>query len=367
MAEPFVFHYTRGPGGRPEAMYIADLECACWMCGQPQLQRFYHAEALHPVDLPRLDALALGLHRKVSYTCEQCGADVGPESARRGVLRWGFGDDAGEVLWFVDFFVSGDEDLRPGGGLPPDPEGRLSALQLLPQRRLDPQVQPAFAPPEGAEHLLPGTTPAPERHEAIEARLGRPVNLKRAIAELVADWRDDPDGGAVERLCDDLWLSVEATPDLATATLLAVLEADDPDTLDALDAGDWLLVTLSESTPHALPTHAHPERLPGRWTRWLPAPHDAQAIVAAVALPPLLERVERAFEVARLTWTYDPDTRTLHTITTPREGVYPRPLPLHTIARRAVHTGITPGEAARLSAEEIVGLLMGVWSAPDDA
>lgn len=365
MAEPFVFHYTRGVGGRPEAMYIADLECACWMCGQPQLQRFYHAEALHPVDLPRLDALALTLFEKVEYTCEQCGADVGPESARRGVLRWGFGDDAGELLWFVDFVQTADEDLRPGGALPPEPTGRLRALQALPQRRLDPQVQPAFALPEGAEHALDGDTLAPERHDWIEARLGRPVNLKRAIIELVADWRDDPEGGAVERLTPELWISVEATPDRAAATLHAVLAEDAPDTLDGLESGDWLLIPLSESAPRELATHAHPERLPGRWTRWLPEPHDAQSIIAAVALPPLLAHVERAFEVARLSWSYDPDTRTIHTITTPREGVYPHPLHLSAIARRAVHTGISPGEAARLSAEEIVGLLMGVFGDPE--
>ena len=58
MAEPFVFSFAPGPGGHPEAMYIADLWCACGVCGHRQIQRFYHSTPLHPLTLEQVQRLA---------------------------------------------------------------------------------------------------------------------------------------------------------------------------------------------------------------------------------------------------------------------------------------------------------------------
>jgi hypothetical protein len=77
----------------------------------------------------------------------------------------------------------------------------------------------------------------------------------------------------------------------------------------------------------------------------------------------LIEVMEHAFEVARLSYELDQTEVDMFfsEITTPGEEVYGRGVSVSSVLRRAVYTGITPGEAGRLTAEEIAGMLLRVW------
>ena len=71
----------------------------------------------------------------------------------------------------------------------------------------------------------------------------------------------------------------------------------------------------------------------------------------------------RVLEVARLESECldDGDWRVWTSIRTPGGIEFPRSVSLQSILRRAVFTGITPGESARLTGEELAGLLLRVW------
>ena len=174
MAEPFVFHFSRGTDGQPQQMYLADVRAECTLCGHPQLQRYYHATALHSVSAARLVALAAAVPAKTDYECPNCGTAVGPEGCLEAAFTWAFPDDAGLVRAFVS------------------PEGQV-AWQLLPRRRLDPQELPGWAP----NHELEGSVLDELDDEWIEETLLRPVNPKLVVREVLQDWSADPEGGAV--------------------------------------------------------------------------------------------------------------------------------------------------------------------------
>jgi hypothetical protein len=343
MAEPFVFYFRRGPRGRPEVMYMTDLECRCGLCGHLQLQRFYHATDFHSLTLQGLEALFDEAYEKASYVCENCGTDVGPDHVLRTALTYGFADDAGLIRLYDDF----EDDVR--------------RYQLVPRRRLDPQDIPHFVPDP-----LRGIEVDVLDDETLDQHLGRPFSLKQAWTELIEDWLSDPEGGAYARFCEALWVVVEATEELAGEL---IDEVDDALFQQYQNDGDLIVVAIGESVPHDLATHKHPEHMAGRWQTWMPR-HIGRAIVehnlwadAHLSRKAALETVARAFDTARL--RYEVDKTSADTffsqITTPTGAVYGRGLSLSSVLRRAVYTGLTPGEAARLTAEEIIGVLLKVW------
>ena len=344
MAEPFVFHFVPDEAGRPEAMYIADLECACGLCQHPQLQRFYHATPFHPLTIGRITRLAASIHQKAGYECENCGCDVGPIDVVRGALRWAFADDAGELVGFVEGFGQ--------------PEGARARWQLIPERRLDPQVQPAFTPDEAR--------PVHDRLDELvmEAALERSLSVKQAWRELALDWLEDPRGGAWTRVAPGYWLVIEA--DAASARALATELREDE--LGA-DSPQVALVALGPELEGPA-THAEPSQMAGRWQGWMPEALRARLEAGRAWAGALVDTgrarqsVARAFEVARLEWIWverGPAGGDFSEITTPRGGRFEPTLALEAIAERAVYTGVTPGEAGRLTAEEIVGTLLQIW------
>ena len=137
-----------------------------------------------------------------------------------------------------------------------------------------------------------------------------------------------------------------------------------------LSGNDWYELPLIDSSPDGLPTHEDTERISGHWRGWLPEEITRQLeegdLIAVALIHPEHARqvITRAFEVARLEFEQgeDEDGEQMYShITTPRESAYPGELFLSDVLARAAYTGITPGEAARLTAEEIVGVLLRVW------
>ncbi len=323
MAEPFVFHFRRGPDGHPEQMYLADVRAECALCGHPQLQRYYHSTRLHAVTVDVLSTLAAGVRSKTAYECPNCGSAVGPESCRATAFTWAFPDDAGLLRRFDD--------------------GRWQAVD---GRRLDPQELPGWEPDPAS--TLPTVDHLDEGFP--EEFLGRPVSVKSAIREGFAEWCDDPAGGALVTISPQMVVVVEGEG--APLGELAEEAADEV-------PGETLLVQIRDAVPHGLPTHQAPETMPGALRTWTPPRLRDAPLAAVIGESVIRESVRRAFDVANL--KYEEDDEGFDSIVTPRDDPYPRDLGVLAIARRALYTGLTPGDAARLTAEEIVGNLLRVW------
>lgn len=322
MAEPFVFYFSPDSSGRPEVMYIADARVECGLCKHPQLQRFYHSTPFHTLTAAKLETLLREVPSKAGYECENCGEHVGPEDVVTSTLTYGFPDTSGVVIGFFD--------------------GQTTGWKFEANRRLDPQRLPVFR----SEHLEELTD------DTLEEHLGRLSSAKAALVELL---QDDDDG----------WLRV-------SADMIWVVSHEDSleDMLDELeetfDFQDPVFVTVNDCVPDEIGTHVDYSKLTGRWTQWLGEPqrsklcnHVVGALVDGLHAQEVFERV---LEVARLSAeVLDDEWRIWSQVTTPGGIVFPRQISLQSILRRAVYTGITPGESARLTGEELAGLLLRVW------
>lgn len=346
MAEPFVFRFAPGAQGEPEVMYVADVRCACEVCGHPQMQRFYHSTPFHSLTIEALEDIAMHVHLDAGYECENCGEAVGPASVERSALTYGFPDDAGIIRIFVDSPNTIEPELQ---------------FELEADRRLDPQALPGWSP--DAERGVVGEV---LREEFIEDELGRVFNPKLLWIELFEDWSVDPEGGAFARAADSYWLVIEENEQLASEL---ADEIDDDDFRSGYDDGDLMVIGLTDAAPTQLATHQYPEQIPGRWQTWLPEPVREMLEAgncwaeAYVSRGKVVEMIERVFGLAQLEYKVartDVDVF-FSEITTPGGETYGRGVSVASVLRRAVYTGITPGEAGRLTAEEIAGMLLRVW------
>ncbi len=343
MAEPLVFHFSPDADHHPQALTIVDLRCVCGLCRDPQYQRFYHGVPFHSLTRGALVRHAREAHLKAGYDCENCGESVGPQHVEVAMLRYGFPDHTGELLACVR-----------------EPQGDSAQVQyqLIAGRRLDPQVQPKFALDEADGPVMDTLS-----DEALMARLGRVFSVKQAWRALWRDWSADPEGGAWAQLAPGAWALLDRTDEEALSLLDGIDEVGPRE--------DLLIVPLLDSAPTQLATYLRADALPGRLSGWLaPAAQAALGGGPGGALAPRQRAPPRAvrgntFNVARLSferWPHEGGGVMLTHIETPREGSYSRDVIVDEVLRRALYTGITPGEAARLTAEEIIGLLMGVWS-----
>jgi hypothetical protein len=346
MAEPFVFRFAPGEHGEPEVMYVADVRCACGLCGHVQMQRFYHSTPFHPLTVEGLTELALCVHEKADYECENCGEAVGPEHVTDAGLTYGFPDAAGTIRAFV--YDPGTEDVGV-------------EYELTPNRRLDPQALPGWTPDSDRGAVYPRLN-----ESIVEREFGRVFNPKLLWIELFEDWKDDPEGGAFACAAPDYWLLIDETEQMASDL---ADEIEDPAFREANDAGELMVIPLVDSAPRTLATHSYAEEIPGRFQTWLP--ESVQELLEGgkvwaevyVSRRGLIEVMEHAFEVARLSYEVDQtDVDVFFSeITTPGDEIYGRGVTVSSVLRRAVYTGITPGEAGRLTAEEITGMLLRVW------
>ena len=323
MAEPFVFYFTPDALGRPNVMYIADARVECGLCRHPQLQRFYHSTPFHTVGVAQWHRLLLEIPSKAGYECENCGEQVGPEGVVASTLTYGFPDESGLI---VGFLSNGE-----------------SSWTFEPNRRLDPQRLPVFK----------GDTVPDLDEDIIEQTFARVSSPKMALLELL----EDEAPGFVQASSDMVWVMCD--------------EDELDDLLDEIESTsefqDPVFVSLDDSEPDEIGTHVDFLRMTGRWSQWLPPrfqammpEHVVGALVDGEHAAGIFARV---LEVARLESECldDGDWRVWTSIRTPGGIEFPRSVSLQSILRRAVFTGITPGESARLTGEELAGLLLRVW------
>lgn len=327
MAEPFVFYFRPGAADRVEVIYLVDLDCQCGLCGHEQVQRFFHSTPFHALTLPGLEDLADRAPLKAGYHCDNCGEAVGANQVRRSVLIYGFADDAGVVRIFDDLHES------------------TRSFEVTARRRLDPQTQPRWTADEDAfssNHFILSDL----HEEDIQELLGRPFNPKLCLRDLAEEALrcGEPRAAAVT---SDFSAAAAASADLAAEALEEM--PGDP----AFD------ITLSSDEQTG---EAH-------WRTWLTpraiaAIGDGRLHIHLRFVPDhALATVKRTFEVARLSFDEDsrPGDHLFRTIETPADVTYPQEFSLASVLNRAATTGLTPGEAARLGAEEIVAHLLGLW------
>lgn len=328
MAEPFVFHFRRADDGAPHQMYMADVRAACTVCGHPQMQRFYHATDLHLVTEARLEELARAVPKKTAYDCPNCGSPVGPDGCVDAALTWAFPDDAGVLR----AFVAGDS----------------ISWQIAPRRRLDPQELPGWGPDDRADWPVAPTLEA----EWVEGHVGRPVNPKALLRDELQGWVDDPEGGAIIPV-NSHFVVVAAGPDASLDALCEEARSE--------MEGEVVTIPFADASPTDLCTYREASNIPCGLGSWLPRDVVSRLdeLAALIATDHVVDVVRRAFDVANL--DYVVEAGVIRDITTPRELAYPRHCSVWGITQRAVYTGLTPGDAARLTAEEIVGTLLRVW------
>ncbi len=341
MAEPFVFSFCPGAGGRLETMIMIDLDARCPLCRQPALQRFYHSTPFHPFTLVHFDRLADEAALKAGFSCEQCATSVGSADILRSALTYAFADDAGQIRRI--------NHLDDGS----------TTYLLTPRHRLDPQALPLWEPDPDDDG------PQIHRRSLTESDLKttfeRPFNLKLA-------WRDLGDQ-ALE----------QSTPSIATPTPHLVIGiAPDRALLDQhltrrADAHfshthSLELIPLSIDRPWS-PSIPTPTARGGRWPTFLSPPvvdalrQDKLFAAALVDPQPAVAMVERTLTTARLHFQSSssalPD---FSSITAPGTDRSVGDLSTRSILHRAVDSGMTPGAAARLGAEELVAYLLDLWT-----
>ena len=204
-------------------MYLADIRAECGVCRHVQVQRYYHSQPVHPVRVSTLVSLALGVGQKTEFDCPNCGSAVAAEHALSTAFTWAFPDDTGLIRGFV----------------PDAHEPTTLRWQFVERRRLDPQELPGWAPSD-AEDVFDALD-----DDIIEQFLGRPLNPKTAIRDVLLDWVADPEGGAIATIGPDLTLFAGAPPEVEA-------------------------ISMADCVPRDLPTHRDATELAGRIDGWLP-------------------------------------------------------------------------------------------------
>ncbi len=351
VSEPFVFHFTPGTGGRVEAMYMIDLDCRCALCGHEQFQRFYHSTPFHELTVPALVRLADEAPLKAGYRCKNCGDSVGADEVRHSCLTFGFADDAGVIRLF--------RDLQSG----------TTSCELTGRRRLDPQVMPRWTADADA-HDAPHRVIEDLDEAAITTHLHRPINVKLPWRDLLAKYIDADRRRHWSRIAPGLVVAAyrgDAPSRIRAATHFG---GDGPDIDSDIDPDTLAVIDLVDSRSVELPTHQHSDSFHGRWTTWcdddIREAIDAGRLHARAFIRPqrAIDIVERTLRTARLDATrHATGTDTVfEDISAPGDTTaFNGSLSIRDVLHRAVYTGLTPGESARLTTEEIVGALLKLW------
>lgn len=325
MAEPFVFNFKPGPLDEPLQMYIADVRGRCELCGALQIQRFYHTYPFHTLTVRKLERLVDDGATKLDIDCKNCGEHVDATMTTDVSLTWAFADDSG-------VFTAWRTEDAP-------------RWVITPHVRLDPQALPGFDIPPHAEPLS---------EEEIERLCGRPLNPKNVWLDLFSDLESEPDSTFFD--------------DISRGFRAAVSSVSHEELLDTFDAKEDRHVVAWNPSELGLPFHESIVDIFAAPLSWVSQETLARLqsgewfAGAEVGIEPIKEQIERAFSVANISYEFDARSSAFTKIVTPTELAFGKDVSTVAIARRAVYTGMTPGDAARLTAEEVVGTLLRVWS-----
>ncbi len=341
MGKPFVFSFSRGMQRTPRVMALVDILAHCGLCGYEEIQRFYHGVPFHSLTIKRWNKLLQEAPQMLSYRCSNCATDVRPEHALRCAVSYGFADGAGLLQSFIELS---------------EPELRPVVHALSKGVRLDVQSLPVWEAPEDSQR----TQSDHLTEDWLMDELGRVMNFKGVwrglLKDALVDGHDE-----MEEVASGVFLAASTN-----LTSLEEMIAED-ETLKVWAGEKDLFVSSIMHRPENLPWLAKgrlPHGVPETWM-----PEDIVEVIssgglhALVALRPsmVMKTLKTAVRRAQLEVEIEGEgaDAVFAQWTTPRDTTWGGVLRVHDVLTFAAHTAISPAEAARLCAEEIIAELMG--------
>lgn len=346
MGKPFTFHFSYGAKDTPRVMCVVDLQASCAVCGYQEIQRFYRGVPFHSLSNPSFHLLVSQASSWLSFACTNCGSAVDQAQCERGAVTYGFADGAGLVV----------------GHFRCDERGQVAhqGYTLSGGKRLDPQSLPPWTKREPVSEA--DMEPSLNEDLMFEA-CGRVMSLKGVWRSLLAEHLACGEA-LMEQVSPGCWFVVGADEDDVEAL---VAEGEDEVLRALADKGEVVLMSLMDP-PEGLPWLKAPSEVHGNPRHWLP-PDILEALTEGRLCAEVYMRradVEEAFlgalRRARLEFRVDDssgETWVLD-VTTPRGVSYDAGVPMSALMAMAAHTAITPGESARMGAEEVVADLLRV-------
>ena len=345
MAKPFTFHFSHGAHDTPRVMLIVDFQTQGQICGYEEIQRFFHGIPFHSLNILRFMCFVVESSALVGFACTNCGEKIDAAMATQGAVTYGFADGSGTV----------QAHFQCVEGLP-----RGLVYTLDGARKLDPQSLPPWTAGKQrpVEDYVDGLD-----EELVAENLGRVFSLKGLWRSMFEEHARSGET-LMERAAKGCWIFVGADEHEVDEM---VQDSGDEDFDRLYRCGELSLHTLDEAPESVLisggegPTH-------GNYRQWL----QGEAIEAIeegrcvgevyMRSSEALEAVDAAFRLARLEFVVNDSTEGVFVtqITTPRGAVLEAGVELCDVLRLAAHTGITPGEAGRMVAEEVVAELLGI-------
>lgn len=311
---------TPGPGGRPDALLLADVQRECPLCGFVEARRIFTSTPLHPLNLRRLALLAPHIGKDYTFDCPQCEEPVRHADTRRAALHYGFPADDAVLTAFP-------------GRSPGDPI--LWALQ--PRRRLDVQMLPRW---EVDDNVHDHTTTRPTEAWVREVA-GRPLSAKAAVRELLA--ASEPSAEARAHALAPGLAVVLAPAECAEGDARAALAA-----LGGLTSSWVLRQAAAAGAPVAGGFGA-----PSGWLADAPG-LEGQSVWLAASPGEVLHALEHILGGLPL------GARLVPTATSSVQVELPGPHTDHPVldpvrvAEEAAATGLVPGDAARLELDRLL-------------
>lgn len=324
--------FTPGPGGRPQVLWIGDVEVWCAACGFAQFARWYGNTSWHALTTARLRHELDALPQRVSGQCEQCEAVYGPSEAARYVLHYGLPGLRGRITGFA---------TREG----------QRRWMLAPHRRMDVQLVPEWSPDIDRSNLEVDVLD----EDAARRAFGRALSAKAVVRDAVRNWDGD---ARILALAPGL-AAVLGEGDVGD------LAARVPDHIAGAERVVRPLVV------DGVPVDGYPGA-PGEWLRGLAI--DEDLTVVGVADPdPVRPAIERVIATFPIEVTLDAPTPDVVRLIAPDDTERDAPLDIHRsdVAAEAAGTLVPPEEAAHLEVERILHALTGLVadevSATEDA
>ncbi len=340
--------FSPGPGGRPEVLYLRDVESHCSACGLERVERFYSATSFHALTLRRLEALLESAPDAVSAPCAQCDAPMDGHDAVRWLLHYGFAGGDGLLQGF---------GTREGG----------RRWLLSPHARIDVQLVPEWDAAHDASNREVDTLD----DETLLALFGRVLNPKESVRRAVAA---APVFSArvphrIERLSEGLAVVLaphgaldEAWVRRDLAGLDAVADTDDP----ADKAGGiWQIepLAIAGETAHGFPA------APDEWLADVAARHPRLDVFGAARHGAATAGLRAAIDTFTVAVTLEPrdDAADVLELRAPGDpDMPPIAFPLADICREAARTMAAPADIARLEIDRALAGLTGLLGTDDD-
>lgn len=157
-----------GADGRPDAVYLVDMNVVCGACGKDGMRRYFLSTSFHSLTLRRLNHLFDAVPGVVEGACEQCEQEYALEDVVNWSLQYSPGDGEGLLVGLAER------------------SGRRS-WRAVPHGHLDVQMQPVF---EWDDNDISSTVMPSLDETQFYACFRRHLNPKSALRQAILALHD---------------------------------------------------------------------------------------------------------------------------------------------------------------------------------